>query len=229
MRHRIRHGTPRKLPFHILAQCAGLRQHQQWQGSVVRRRACALGRHPQQRLAAQQRALRAGSRRTALLDRHRYAHVDFAALVGGLDGAAFHDRHVQPYLRVLLVQTSQHARHVAGPKVIRNEQPQFAAQRHATQIPVGLVAQGQDGARMLQQAFARGRGRHPGFAAHQQGLAGALFQFAHLFADRRLRQENLRRRRRQAARVQHGDQGAQLVQIKTRHGSIQRINRWMKS
>ncbi|MNQ96634.1 hypothetical protein D3C85_1122490 [compost metagenome] len=182
MRNGIRQIAPRQQPLHVLAQRTGLRQHQQRQGAG-RRFIRALGRHPQQGLAAQQCPLGPCARHAPLLDDHGDADVDFAALIGCLDRAALHDRDVQAHLRILLVQAPEHARHIAGPEVVRDAQPQLASQRNATQIPIGLVAQGQDGPGVRQQAFAGRSGRHAGFASQQQRLAGAVLQLAHLLAD----------------------------------------------
>gem|GEM_PF-4445460 len=71
---------------------------------------------------------------------------------------------------------------------------------------------------MRQEALTGRRGAHARLAAHQQRLTRPLLQLAHLFTDGRLRQEHFGRRRRQAARVQHRNQRAKLIQIESAHG-----------
>jgi methyl-accepting chemotaxis protein len=81
-----------------------------------------------------------------------------------------------------------------------------------------LVAERQDAPRMHQQPRPGLGRRHPGLAAREQRLARALLELAHLLADRGLREEDPRRRGREAARVDHRHQRAQLFQIESLHG-----------
>jgi hypothetical protein len=132
---------------------------------------------------------------------------------------------VQPHLRIALAEAAQQPRQLGRPEIVGHRQAELALQRFAAQVAQRLVGERQKALRMSQKPRAGNRGRHAGLAARQQRLPGALLELAHLLADSGLRQEHLRRGRGEAARLDDGDEGPELLQVEGLHGSIHPKNR----
>ena len=131
-----------------------------------------------------------------------------------------------PHARLRPGEAAQDARHEAADDVVGHAEPHLALERRPPHVRQQLVGLAHQPLRLRQQPLAS-RGQHqPAADPLEQAAVEHLLQPLDLLAGRRLAHVERRRGRRDAAAVDHGEEGAQEINHKEYPNSIIQIIRY---